>query len=89
MSYNALYTPFKRFVPKFLYWLVYYKTSHAERVECALKVVVPMLEKVSTTQRAMVLGDTGLCGATWLIKREQSCFSLNVDVIPNTTWSVW
>ena len=48
-----------------------------------------MLEKVSTTQRAMVLGDTGLCGATWLIKREQSCFSLNVDVIPNTTWSVW
>lgn len=38
----------------------------AEHVECALKVValMPDFSRISTTQWAMVSGETGLCGAT-------------------------
>ena len=42
------------------------KNVSAERVECALKVValMPDFSRISTTQWAMVSGETGLCGAT-------------------------
>ena len=39
---------------------------NAERVECALKIVMlmPDFSRVSTTQQVMVLGETGLCWVT-------------------------
>lgn len=50
----------------------------------ALKVAILMLDfsRAFNTQRAMGLGETGLCGSTYLMKKEDSCFSINAEVLP-------
>ena len=55
----------------------------AERNECPLKIVVfiPDFSRVSTTKRAMVLGEIGLSEATLLMKKEELSFSLNTDIL--------
>ena len=54
-----------------------------EHVECVLCVHA----RLSITQQAMILGETGLCGATYLIKTEELCFSLNPFVHNVVKWT--
>ena len=66
------------------------KDVNVESAECALWIVVLISDfsRVSTAQRPMILGENILSRATCLMRRQESYFCLNTDILPKNNLSI-